>query len=47
MSMLTAGAQQVMGTAGPTQVGKAGRVLVHTYGGIMFDHATLVLEREP
>lgn len=47
MSLLTAGAMQAMGTAGPTQVVDADRVLVHTYGGIMFDHATLILGREP
>ena len=47
MSLLTAGALQTMGLAGPTQVDDADRVLVHTYGGIMFDHATLVLGREP
>ncbi|MGE3690116.1 MAG: thiolase family protein [Novosphingobium sp.] len=47
MSMLTAGALQTMGLAGPTQVENANRVLVHTYGGIMFDHATLILGREP
>jgi acetyl-CoA acetyltransferase len=46
MSLLTAGALQTMGLAGPMQVPQADRVLVHTYGGIMFDHATLVLGRE-
>lgn len=47
MSLVTAGALQAMGKAGPTQVDDAERVLVHAYGGIMFDHATLILGREP
>lgn len=47
MSVLIEGARQVMNQAGPTQVDKADRVLVHCYGGMMFDHATLILAREP
>lgn len=47
MSLVTAGAFQVMGCAGPTQVDRAERVLIHGYGGIMYDHATLILGREP
>jgi acetyl-CoA acetyltransferase len=47
MSLVTAGAFQVMGCAGPNQVDRAERVLVHGYGGIMYDHATLILGREP
>jgi acetyl-CoA acetyltransferase len=47
MSVLIEGARQVMGQAGLTQVEKADRVLVHCYGGMMFDHATLILAREP
>jgi acetyl-CoA acetyltransferase len=47
MSVLIEGARQVMGQAGPPQVEKADRVLVHCYGGMMFDHATLILAREP
>jgi acetyl-CoA acetyltransferase len=47
MSLLTAGALQTMGRAGSMQVPDAARVLMHSYGGIMFDHATLVLGREP
>ena len=46
MSLLTAGAFQTMGTAGANQVESADRVLIHAYGGIMFDHATLILGRE-
>lgn len=47
MSLLTAGTLQIMGRAGPTQAEIAERVLIHAYGGIMFDHATLILGREP
>lgn len=47
MSLVTAGAMQAMGTAGPTQVEGADRVLVHAYGGVMYDNATLILSREP
>lgn len=47
MSLVTAGAFQAMGRAGPCQVAGADRVLVHAYGGVMFDHATLILGREP
>jgi acetyl-CoA acetyltransferase len=47
MSLVTAGALQVMGTAGPNQVDNAKRVLIHGYGGIMYDHATLILGRKP
>jgi acetyl-CoA acetyltransferase len=47
MSLVTAGAMQAMGTAGPVQQAKADRVLVHTYGGMLYDHTTLILSREP
>jgi acetyl-CoA acetyltransferase len=47
MSLVTAGAFQAMGTAGAVQVDKAKRVLIHGYGGIMYDHATLILGRKP
>ena len=47
MSPLIEGMRQVMGVAGPNQVTKANRVLVHCYGGMMFDHATLILGRQP
>jgi len=47
MSLVTAGAMQALGTAGPTQVAKADRVLIHGYGGVMYDNATLILSREP
>jgi hypothetical protein len=47
MTMLTEGALQVMGLAGPQQLAKADRVLVHAYGGMMYDHSTMILSREP
>jgi acetyl-CoA acetyltransferase len=47
MSLVTAGALQAMGKAGPVQAPKADRVLVHSYGGILYDHTTLILSREP
>jgi acetyl-CoA acetyltransferase len=46
MSLLTEGALQTMGLAGQHQVADADRVLIHAYGGMMFDHATLILGRE-
>lgn len=47
MSVLIEGAKQTMGQAGARQVAKADKVLVHCYGGIMYDHTTLILGREP
>lgn len=47
MSLLTEGAMQAMGIAGANQVADANHVLVHAYGGMMYDHATLILGREP
>jgi acetyl-CoA acetyltransferase len=47
MSLLTEGTFQTMGTAGPGQVPNVRNVLIHCYGGMMFDHATLILGREP
>jgi acetyl-CoA acetyltransferase len=46
MSLLTAGALQALGEAGPTQVDGAGHVLIHAYGGIMFNHTTMILGRD-
>jgi len=46
MSLLTAGAMQVLGQAGASQVDDASLALVHTYGGMMFDHSTMILGRE-
>lgn len=47
MSVLIEGAKQAMGQAGARQVPNADKVLVHCYGGIMYDHTTLILGREP
>jgi acetyl-CoA acetyltransferase len=47
MSVLIEGARQVMGHAGANQVERADHVLVHCYGGMMYDHATLILGSEP
>jgi acetyl-CoA acetyltransferase len=47
MSVLIEGAKQAMGTAGDRQVAHAEKVLVHCYGGMMYDHTTLILGREP
>ncbi|KFG90930.1 Propanoyl-CoA C-acyltransferase [Sphingobium herbicidovorans NBRC 16415] len=47
MSVLLEGIRQVMGEAGPNQVEKADTSLVHVYGGMMADHATLIFGREP
>lgn len=47
MSVLIEGVRQVMNDAGDRQVPKADRGLVHCYGGMMFDHVTLILGREP
>lgn len=45
MSLLTAGASQALGEAGSTQVDNAEHVLIHAYGGIMFNHTTMILGR--
>lgn len=47
LSMIVEGARQVMGTAGARQVRAADVALVHVYGGVMADHATLLLGSEP
>jgi len=47
MSVLLEGVRQVMGQAGPNQVEKASTALVHVYGGMMYEHATLILGRSP
>ena len=47
MSMLVEGALQTMGRAGERQIADADVVLVHTYGGMMAEHCTLVLARKP
>jgi acetyl-CoA acetyltransferase len=47
MSMVVEGALQTMGRAGDRQFPDADVVLVHTYGGMMAEHCTLVLARKP
>ncbi len=47
LSMLVEGALQVMGRAGGRQVEHAHRVLVHTYGGMTVEHATVILGAQP
>jgi acetyl-CoA acetyltransferase len=46
MSMLVEGIRQVMGVAQGRQI-DANVALVHTYGGMMADHCTLLLGRRP
>jgi len=46
MSMLIEAARQVMGKAADRQV-SAEIALVHTYGGMMADHSTVLLGRTP
>lgn len=43
MSLIVEGARQVMGQAGDNQLSKARTALVHVYGGMMYEHATLLL----
>jgi acetyl-CoA acetyltransferase len=43
MSMIVEGALQVMGLAGTRQVPGTATALVHTHGGMLAEHATLVL----
>ncbi len=45
MSLLVEGARQVMGQAGANQLERADTALVHVYGGMMYEHATLILGR--
>jgi acetyl-CoA acetyltransferase len=45
LSVLVEGTRQIMGTAGDAQVEGAETALVHTYGGMMGEHATLILGR--
>jgi hypothetical protein len=46
MSMLVEGIRQVMGVAQGRQI-DANVALVHTYGGMMADHCTVLLGRRP
>lgn len=45
MSVLLEGVRQVMGQAGSHQVETARTALVHVYGGMMYEHATIILGR--
>lgn len=47
MSMVVEGALQAMGLAGARQQAGADVVFVHTYGGMMSEHCSLILAREP
>lgn len=47
LSLIVEGARQTMGLAGERQVPDAEHVLVHCYGGVMGEHATLILGRNP
>lgn len=46
MSMIVEGARQVMGLAGERQLGTANMGVVHSYGGMMSEHSTLILGRQ-
>ncbi len=46
MSMIVEGARQVMGIAGDRQLAQAEIGVVHSYGGMMSEHSTLVLGRQ-
>lgn len=43
MSMIVEGARQIMGIAGERQLDKARAGIVHSYGGVMAEHSTLIL----
>ena len=45
MSMIVEGARQIMGIAGERQLDKADIGLVHSYGGMMSEHSTLIFGR--
>lgn len=47
MSVVVEGVRQVSGNAGEGQVPDVETALVHTYGGMMASHATLLLGRRP
>lgn len=46
MAMVVEGARQVMGRCGARQVSNVKHALVHTFGGMMYAHCTLVLGTE-
>lgn len=45
MSMIVEGARQIMGIAGERQLDKADMGIIHSYGGMMSEHSTLILGR--
>lgn len=45
MSLIVEAARQVMGHAGANQLERAATALVHCYGGMMYEHASLILGR--
>ncbi len=46
ITFLIEGARQVMGITGKRQLSNIDNALVHTYGGIMADHVTVILSKE-
>lgn len=46
LSMIVEGARQVMGIAGDRQLPRADIGVVHSYGGMMSEHSTLILGRQ-
>ncbi|NOX52332.1 MAG: thiolase family protein [Gammaproteobacteria bacterium] len=47
ISFFVEAARQVMGIAGERQLSGIDNVLIHSYGGIIADHITVILSREP
>lgn len=45
MSLIVEAARQVMGQAGANQLERAAAAFVHCYGGMMYEHASLILGR--
>jgi len=45
MSLIVEAARQVMGQAGANQLERAATAFVHCYGGMMYEHASLILGR--
>lgn len=45
MSLIVEAARQVMGEAGANQLERAATAFVHCYGGMMYEHASLILGR--
>jgi acetyl-CoA acetyltransferase len=45
MSVIVEGVRQIMAQAGENQLDRARTALVHCYGGMMYEHSTLILGR--